>query len=238
MSKKEIVKVPDSLSKFTVVENLGEFKEKLQGQRGIALDIDETLSFTIKHWISELQAKFGNPENLTAEQLIEKYRYTQNVPYWQTPQALAWMEEARNSNDLQKKLPLIENANSIAQKVDNIIPVLAYPTNRPRSVSGGTISWLKMHQFPPAAIIARPDDIPHLEGTKWKAGILEFLYPEIAGIVDDHPGLVESLSKDYKGTIFLYDIKKYSGDRDYVIPCKKWGDVLSQVELRYSNSNF
>lgn len=38
---------------------------------GLALDIDETLSFTLGTWISEMQRLFGNPENLTAKDLIK-----------------------------------------------------------------------------------------------------------------------------------------------------------------------
>jgi len=38
---------------------------------------DETLSWTIGYWIEEMQNKFGNPENLTVKEMVEKYRYTQ-----------------------------------------------------------------------------------------------------------------------------------------------------------------
>jgi len=57
---------------------------------GLAVDIDETLSWTIGYWIEEMQNKFGNPENLTIKEMVEKYRYTQNVPYWQHEEALQW----------------------------------------------------------------------------------------------------------------------------------------------------
>ncbi len=48
----------------------------------LALDIDETLSLTSTYWFEQLLKLFGNPENLTAKQMAEKYHLCQNVPYW------------------------------------------------------------------------------------------------------------------------------------------------------------
>ena len=48
---------------------------------GIAVDIDETLSWTVGYWFKEMIKLFGNPEKLSVKKLISKYRYTQNVPY-------------------------------------------------------------------------------------------------------------------------------------------------------------
>ena len=56
--------------------------------QGLALDIDETLSSTNRFWIQTLTEKFGNPENLSCEEIVSMYRYTQNVPFWQTDHAL------------------------------------------------------------------------------------------------------------------------------------------------------
>ena len=62
---------------------------------GLGVDIDETLSWTVGHWAKEMQKLFGNPEGLSAKELVDKYSYTQNVPYWQSEEALKWMEEKR-----------------------------------------------------------------------------------------------------------------------------------------------
>lgn len=48
---------------------------------GLAVDIDETLSWTLKYWVEKMAEKFGNPENLSVLEIIKKYRYSQNVPY-------------------------------------------------------------------------------------------------------------------------------------------------------------
>lgn len=107
-------------------------------QSGLAVDIDETLSWTIGHWVERMMEKFGNPEKLYVQEIVEKYRYTQQVPYWQTPEALAWVRENINSNEVQKELPLITDADFYLQKINEIIPIAAYLTIRPETVREGT----------------------------------------------------------------------------------------------------
>ncbi|MEK6938837.1 MAG: hypothetical protein AABX04_07395, partial [Nanoarchaeota archaeon] len=65
----------------------------LSKQHGLACDLDETCCDTVFYWITKMQKIFGNPENLVAEKMVEKYQYVQNVPYWQTPEAEAWVKE-------------------------------------------------------------------------------------------------------------------------------------------------
>jgi len=109
-------------------DNIVEIKNKLHksGISGVALDIDETLSWTVGYWVEQMQLNFGNPENLTVRQLIEKYRFTQNVPYWQTEEAIEWMDEHRNSNEIQELLPLIEYADKNVLEINKILPIVLY----------------------------------------------------------------------------------------------------------------
>ena len=209
-----------------------EIKNKLHktGISGVALDIDETLSWTVGYWVEQMQLNFGNPENLTVRQLIEKYRFTQNVPYWQTEEAIEWMDEHRNSNEIQELLPLIEYADKNVLEINKILPIVLYITTRPQSVVEGTKKWLSKHNFPDVEIIARPPQIHVTEGNKWKAGVLEFLYPEVASIIDDNPGLVIHLPEHYKGTVYLYDNVETSRTDITIIPCKTWDDVLKKIQ--------
>ena len=203
---------------------------KAKKQKGLALDIDETLSWTLGYWVEQLQIRFGNPENFSIEEIITKYRYTQNIPYWQTKEALAWMEEARNTDKLHEKFPLIKDSNLIVKKINKIIPIVVYLTTRPQSVIQGTRKWLKKHSFPQVDIIAKPNNIPFEENNEWKAEVLEFLYPEIIGIIDDNPELVDRLSSEYQGTVYLYNSVASQRQDISVIPCKTWEDVLSQIK--------
>lgn len=196
---------------------------------GLALDIDETLALTSTYWTELLMEKFSNPENLTAAEIISKYRYTQNVPYWQTEEAFRWMEEARESDLLQEQLPLIINANHSVKKINEIVPIVAYVTIRPSSVNLGTRNWLRKHDFPEAPIIHKPDTIDHAEGNKWKAKLLYKAYPQILGIIDDNPSVPQHLPEKYPGVVFLYDNDDHPRKDIHVIPCKEWSDVYTAV---------
>lgn len=199
---------------------------------GLAVDIDETLSYTIGHLVSKLQENFGNPENLSVKEIIEKYRYTQNVPYWQHAEAKEWIDKEIHSNELQENLPLIEDANIYLNKINKIIPIAAYITVRPTSVLDGTRTWLKKHDFPEATIITRPPHVAHTDGNAWKAQLLHHLYPQILGIIDDNAKLVEFLDKNYKGVVFLYD--HHSSDSMLnIIPCPTWLKVFEEIKLHF-----
>lgn len=202
-----------------------------QKKPGIALDIDETLSWTIGWWVEKMQEIFGNPEKLTVPQLIKKYRYTNNVPYWQSEEALKWMEDQRTSNSLQEQLPLIADANKIANEINKRIPIVAYITTRPDSVISGTYAWLEKHGFPKAPVIARPRYVEASKGNMWKADVLNYLYPQVAGIIDDNPGLVDHMSAEYKGTIYLYDNTEHARTDIKVVPCANWQEVKEKIKI-------
>lgn len=130
--------------------NARALKKKLASQhkRGLALDIDETIAWTVGSWVEQLQGQFGNPENLSVREMIAKYRYTQNVPYWQSGAALAWMDQQRHSDDMQEQLLPIEGAQSAVEEIDKLMPVVAYLTTRPTSVLVATQRGLLKHGFP------------------------------------------------------------------------------------------
>lgn len=200
---------------------------------GLALDIDETLSDTNIFWFTKLSELFGSPEGLSPREIAAKYRYSQNVPYWQTGEALAWMEAARHGNEIQTILPLIEDALHTVEAIHRIVPIVAYVTARPESVREGTLTWLRTHGFPEAPLIMKPQDIPTDEGVRWKAAILTEQYPHIMGIVDDHPGLVEALPPLYAGTVFLYNFNSPVVTNLSVVVCPLWSDVYAAVQQQY-----
>ncbi len=201
---------------------------------GLAVDIDETLSWTIGYWIEEMQNKFGNPENLTVKEMAEKYRYTQNVPYWQHAEVLEWIDEKINSNETQEDLPLIEGSSAYLNRINQIIPVAAYITIRPERVLEGTNNWLKKHNFPIAPVICRPNELAHSNGNEWKAKVLEELYPKVLGIIDDNAKLLQFLSPEYKGRVFLYDHHDNLGF-SFAVACKDWLKVYKEVKKYISN---
>ncbi len=174
-------------------------------EKGIALDIDETLSRTIGYRIEQMQKEFWNPENLSTQDMADKYRYTQNVPYRQTPEANKWINEQIYSSKTQEELPIIEWAKDTVSLINKTIPITAYITVRPTTVLKGTQKRLQKHNFPQAPIIMRPDTIKQEKWNERKARVLEKAHPQVLWIVDDNDGLVKHISKKYKWTIFLYN---------------------------------
>ncbi|RLJ00204.1 MAG: hypothetical protein DRP06_02380 [Candidatus Aenigmatarchaeota archaeon] len=200
---------------------------------GLALDIDDTLSSTFGHWAGQMQKLFGNPENLSVEEIISKYNRAQNVPYWQSKEAKAWRKNNITSNELQMKLPSIPDSKIFIDKISNIVPLVVYITTRPESVIKGTKVWLKNNNFPNLPVICRPDRIPHENGIEWKAKILENLEQQVKGIVDDNPNLLSFLPQDYKGIIFLYG-KDSINTKLNAIPCKDWETVYEEVKTAFN----
>lgn len=212
-------------------DQVSSFKKKLNetNRRGLATDIDETLSWTIGFWVREMQKLFGNPEHLTIDQMIKKYRYTQNVPYWQTKKAEEWMDKHRSANEVQKILPLINGANTAIVQVNRVVPIVCYITTRPQSATDGTREWLQKYGFPNVDIITRPEKIAFKEANRWKAEVLQQLYPQVIGMIDDNPDLVKELANDYKGTIYLYDVAEKPQSKLHIKTGKTWKDLVREI---------
>lgn len=86
----------------------------------LALDIDETLSLTSTYWFEQLLKRFGNPENLTAKQMAEKYHLCQNVPYWKDNSDIYdIMYQFREDDHFQLSIPLIEWTNHNYNRIHN-----------------------------------------------------------------------------------------------------------------------
>lgn len=205
-------------------------KLKLAGVKGLALDIDDTLSFTRGPLFEELSKKIDNPENLTGGEMAKKYRHTDNVPYWQNKEVEMLINKFNQSINSFRDLPLIENSNKIVQEINKIIPVVAYITVRLPVSLNETKVWLKEHNFPDAPIITKPKSIDRKIGNKWKAKVLEYLYPQVVGIVDDNPGLTKYFGKKYKGVIYLYDQMEAERKDINVVPCENWETVAKKVK--------
>ena len=214
-------------------------KKKLKKNKikGLALDVDDTLSLTFDHLAGELSKRVASPEALPTEKLFLKYRSTWNVPVWCNDEAEDIVHEIINSDELQKDLPLIENANNLVLKVNEVVPIVAYITARPNKIRNGTEFWLKRHNFVKASLIMKDKNRRRGRHNKWKAKVLKYLYPEVQGIVDDSVGLVKALGKGYKGKVFLYRGLNCTRDYDYVVLCKDWDDVLGKVEREFSDGN-
>lgn len=217
------------------ITSVADLKKDLKAKhlRGLAIDIDETLSFTLKYWIAEMMRLFGNPENLSADEIIAKYRYANLVPYWQTPEVKEWMIKQVYSNELQTQLEVIAEADKYVHELVKSAPIVVYLTIRPEEVIPGTQIWLDKHGFPKAPIIARPTTINHWDGNAWKAEVLNELYPEVAGLIDDNYEVIHYLPDDYLGKFFLFAMSEFKDEKHQVYCCPTWSDVVTQVKNNF-----
>ncbi len=220
-----------------MLNQLFDLKKKLQTNnlKGLAVDIDETLSFTLKIWFKEMSEAFGNPEKLSIPELIAKYRYFQNVPYWQGKEMWDHAVKLTYDNELQTKIEVLGEADKYLPELHKQIPVLVYVTSRPVEVIPGTKIWLKKHGFPEAEIIARPNFVMHANQHQWKADVLEFLSPNIIGLIDDNYELLKHLDPKYQGDLFIFALSQLPKDfpiasKDFKLHfCPKWSDVSHEV---------
>jgi hypothetical protein len=210
--------------------NLEVLKKKLQhSQPGLALDIDDTLSQTWGFWGQEMLRLFGNPENLTWQEIRAKYRRCENVPYWQTEEAQAWMANSRRWGDFYGQLERIQGSHEWISRIQEHLPIHVYLTARSIEMLDTTHAWLAKHGYPDVEVIARPLDVPYEDTYVWKSQILTELYPMITGIVDDDANLPTHLPAEYPGTVYLIGQETNPRDDVRLHHCPTWEDVHRAV---------
>jgi hypothetical protein len=207
----------------------------LEPQLGLfpALDLhsfDDTLADTRQYYFEKLYKQFGTVDNLSLEELIKKYEYTERVPAWQTPEVLVWIQEDSQLNQTQQDMPAVTGAVEAVNKINTVLPVRIYITSRPSVVVEGTKRWLAQQGFPEAEVVTRSLSQVKIHGNAWKAQILKERYPSIIGIVDDNPEIVDALGPDYAGNVYLYgpSVQQVTpGSRVFV--CPTWDDVVKTI---------
>jgi len=216
-----------------------DFKESLQrsSDRGICVDIDDTLSATNHYFAQRYCALFGSPDGQSLEETIEKYRYVENVPFWCNVIGRENIIKNFQSDEHLYNCPPISKARDILTQINLILPVKFYITGRPQRFYEVTSRWLKKENFPKRHIVMGLEknllDEMELSGSnEWKAKLLEFLYPEIIGIVEDNSEILNFLSFGYKGIIFLHSHKDLSVHHPSAVACKDWEDVRKEIERK------
>lgn len=218
-------------------DQLTNFKKKLEegNLQGLALDIDETLADSNYYWFKSMY-DLKPIDGHTLEDLLKKYKFAEEVPGWDTPEFYTHMDGLLHSEEFNENIPLIENSNHVVNDLNKTLPILAYITARPATVRGATERWLKRHGFPDAELITRSHDTKTTEldlvsRNRWKAEILEKLYPHIKGIIDDNKVLVEELNNiGYEGTLYLYGVETEEfKDYKHVVVCPTWNSMLEKI---------
>ena len=67
------------------------------------------------------------------------------------------------------------------------------------------------------------------KGNEWKHGVLEYLYPQVNGMIDDDTFFADMLVS-YPGKIWLFGYEKYAGGSRCVTPCKDWKSIYAAMK--------
>lgn len=174
---------------------------------GFACDIDETLSDTGIPAFGQMLKEFGNPENLTPKEMLEKYGTIESVPYWDKEQLYVRMNEY--FSDPQTYLNLDQQTDAVQQllEITKTIPLAAYITARKSHLHEASLQWLEKLGFPKAPILMNTNGDMINNRSEWKAELLKHLHPQITGIIDDDVKLAAKLDPDYKGFLIMFGHK-------------------------------
>jgi hypothetical protein len=197
---------------------------------GLACDIDESLSFTAFSWMVHSIRLFGNPEGMSPQELVDKYHFSFNVPYWiSRPDFWDKVGPIIYENDFQRELPVMPGAVDAIKRIQSSMGIACYATARPIAVEAGTRDWLQSHGFPNVDILMRPQEVGFKEGDLEKVRAVVSLYPTITGLIDDKAAVVNYFPADYKGTIYHLGTEKPVRTDIKVIPCKDWCTLAQEV---------
>jgi len=216
----------------TIEELINKFASA--GLSGLALDIDSTSADTAYILVEKGFEEFGNPYNMSARDVIEQYRYLQDIPFWPHDKIEEFINYWCYNSDFQKDIPLIERASEFIWKIDAIIKILLHLSARPPIVYPGTYYWMQNKDIPKVDLRFSTPEEGHLNNrNEYKARELLELYPYILGIIDDHPELLSYFPYDYEGTIFVFDYKeKHTHPR--AICCSDWEHTFYEVKKRFA----
>ena len=211
-------------------------KEKLisLGRTGLVCDIDDCICETQIYMARELISKYGCPENLSAEEVIFKYKTMRNIPYWKDKEAIDFEKEIYNDPEKRIKIGPIKGSREALIKLDEKIPIRGYLTGRPRYLEQMTNIWIDRERMPNkgVGVILGPndDELDKLGITRdsFKPRLLEYLYPEVSGLIEDYLEIAKLVKPEYKGKIYLLGHEE-GINQDNIIPCKDWNNLISKL---------
>lgn len=202
-------------------------QSSLNGNRGLACDVDNTISVTTPEFFRRLDAIFervAEDKELSIEEMVEKYYHSMHVPQWNSRHARIVAEAILRRPSFYDALPVIDGAQQSLQRIANSIPLSAYITARPEEIAASTEKYLQ--SFPKLPVITKPKELLSDTNNAWKAHVLMELYPKVSGIIDDDVRLVEALPKDYQGVVFLFGHERIpKGSPEQTYACRDWDAV-------------
>lgn len=206
----------------------------------IVFDVDDVVTRTGPHWIGRAIQKFGMRRILQGHSATEvhmNYRYLEYCPWLhEDAEVMAWLATLPRDPDSYACDPVEDALEVISLIHERILPIGAYLTARPDVMAWLTITWLRMHKFPEAPVIHRPNEMHYEQAHAWKKSVLRSGYPRVVGIVEDHPKMPEHLFGDdpYEGELYHFTHTRTSA-HPRVTTCPTHQDLLEALANRYKN---
>ncbi len=203
---------------------------KINNFYGLALDIDDTLAKMAESSFELIHSELNIVTNKSLKELFaENGKYA--TEFWLREDVAKWCDNI--DKDVIENFPLIEDVEEYVNKINNIVPIRAYITARRENLAKSTQVWLDKHNLPQAPLICRPKESKLSSSSIWKASVLEELYPNIVGIIDDNKYLTNELSNNYRGTHYLYGVSGADSSNIDVVACLNWQAVYEEIRRRY-----
>lgn len=168
---------------------------------GWAVDIDDTLAETALRCIEVVGEKFGFPEGLTAEQVLNMYHQPGAVPVWQTSEIQDLVRQRLQDPEWLLEVAEVPSAVKVLQKLQAEIPVSCYVTSRLSDLQAVTETWLHRHGFPSARVVTRTTQTR----PDWKLEFLANEYPLSYGLIDNELGFLPIKATPYQGRLFWFN---------------------------------
>jgi len=208
-------------------------KLELTGTSGLAVDLDDTIFATAKKFHQTLSEQFPPPEEITAEKLRKNYALNGTVLYWENiPAAMELISTLVDCNEFHQNIEKLPYALEGMNRLVAADKIACYATARIKSLEDLTRTELNSASFPEKPLITRPNKIDFSCGSKWKAAILQYLYPHVNGIIEDNIRTVRILEESgYKGHIFLIGLNEsdYQSSNERTHIHEAWPELTDNI---------
>jgi len=176
----------------------------IQNERRLAVDIDDTLANTTAKYFDVLSQQFPPPEDLTPLDVKKQFGLDGQILYWgKIPAAMELAHSYVNDNGFHSDLAVVPGAVEALQTLHQSGELACYLTARVEPMRQITDFWLK-GVFPDLPLVLKDPSIDFSNGSAWKVAALEFLYPEINGLIDNDARTIRTLEENgYPGELYL-----------------------------------
>lgn len=210
--------------------------QKQNLKKWLWLDVDDTLSSSTEFLFKHFNDIYWNPENLDHIQMMEKYKKSYYVPFWDEKEMRKMLLEMQVNNDIIANIGSMWNVWEIYSDIhEKIIPISAYISARSEEIIEWTQIWNQKNNMPNADYIFLPMWIHPAFWMYWKSKVLKVLSWKIVWIVDDSKELSSYLN-NWNWNMFLFNSKENELNAENLTVCENLESVKYHVINKYGIS--